>query len=192
MMKTFLTIILLTFSSAVIALPCTTPPKAELRISEVYVAVTEDGSRITLAWPSTNPDTPCCQRSELDPASWREIFRQRVTPGNDSINLTAFLLSLPEVGPPLTVAEQQRCLHMFTKIRPPIRVVRNGRRADGSRPMFTLNASGALVNLRVAGAQVYVEAGRDCERTPVISTTSDGLWLYVTNVAGVRGISLCK
>ena len=73
----------------------------------------------------------------------------------------------------------------------PFRVIRNANRTDGSRPMFTL-VNGAMINLRVNGVQVYVEPDRVCETTPVISTTTVGSWLYVTNVAGVRGISLCK
>lgn len=181
--------------------PCTTLPKPAMTLDEVQIAITEDGSRITLAWPTTNPTIGCCSRAEFDPASWREIFRTRLTSGNDSNSLTAFLASVTRVpGPALTVAEQARCQAMISKILAvTYRVVRNPQRADGARPLKVLrdpdqplSATNPLVNLTANGVQLYVEAGRLCESTPVINTTTAGLWLYTTNVVGVRGIALCK
>lgn len=181
--------------------PCTTLPKPAMTLDEVQIAIAEDGYKITLAWPTINPTIGCCSRADFDTPSWRDIFRIRQTNGNDSTSLTAFLASVTRVpGPALTLAEQARCQAMINKILAvTYRVVRNAMRVDGARPLKVLrdptqplSAANPLVNLTANGAQLYVEVDRQCESTPVIQTTTAGLWLYTTNVAGARGIALCK
>lgn len=48
------------------------------------------------------------------------------------------------------------------------------------------------VSLKVNGVAQYVAVGTNCERAPVIETTTSGIWLYTTNSDRVRGIALCK
>lgn len=201
-MKPLLTIILLAFSSAAMALLCTALPKPDLEVDEIEISVTEgvNGEEIiTTAWPTTDPTLVCCNFSENDCSSWVAIFRRLRTPGNTSRSLKEFANAIGSTPGERVLSQlpesQARCDVMADKILLPSRpkVVRNAQRADGSRPMFTLNAAGSMVNLRVNGVQVYVEAGRICrERAPVTSTSTTGRWHYATNSAGVRGITLCK
>lgn len=199
--RTLLIVILMLYLPTAWGALCTTLPKPAMTLDEVQIAITEDGSKVTLAWPTINPTIGCCARADFDPASWRDIFRARLTSGNDSTSLTAFLASVTQVpGPALTLAEQARCQAMINKILAVThRVVRNAQRADGARPLKILRdpsqplgATNPLVNLTANGVQLYVEADRPCDSTPVIQTTTAGLWLYTTNVAGARGIALCK
>jgi len=154
-----------------------------------------------VAWPTVDPQIVCCVQTQFDPASWRSIFRERVTAGHESTSLTSFVATITRVpGPALTVDEQARCHAMRSRILQPAQfVVRNAQRADGARPLKVLqdpaqplSATNPLINLLVSGLQVYVEAGRPCESTPVVNSTTSGSWLYTANVAGVRGIALCK
>lgn len=186
--------------TAVLLLPllgnamCLPAPKAGLRADEVLIQTNRvdgiDVTNIIMAWPTTDPNTVCCTRAIYDRRVWQQILDQQIPRG--TVTLTEFVAAITPPGGGKTPAENAICQSMADRIIPPIRVVRNVHRADGTRPMFTLNSSGAMVNLKANGVQVYVEPGRPCERTPIISTTSSGLWLYTTNAAGIRGIALCK
>lgn len=174
---------------------CLTPPKTGLTTDQVLIQTNRvegiDVTNIIMAWPTNDPNLVCCTRAIYDRRAWQVILDEQIARG--TVTLTEFVMGITAPGGEKTEAENVICQAMADRILPPApRVVRNSQRADGSRPMFTLNTSGAMVNLKVSGVQVYVEVGRPCERTPVINTTTSGSWLYTTNVAGVRGIALCK
>jgi len=199
MTRSILFILSFITASAAIAAPCTTPPKVGLTVDEIQIAITDDGRSITMAWPTTTPNLGCCSRTDFDYVSWRDIFRQRMTDGNNSVRLTEFLATVTVPGGPLSTAEQARCQAMIDRVLPGPTVVRNPYRTDGARPMKLLkdpaqpySAANPLVDLKIAGVLQYVDAGRSCERSPVVNTTSAGQWLYVTNASGQRGVALCK
>lgn len=99
------------------AAPCTMLPKPAMTLDEVQIAITEDGSKITLAWPTINPTVGCCSRSDFDPASWRQLFRTRGTTGNTSTSLSAFLTTVTSVpGRVLTTEEEVRCQAMIDRV----------------------------------------------------------------------------
>lgn len=200
-MRLILLVMVCCMALPAVAAPCTTLPKPAMTLDAMQIAITEDGSKIMLAWPTVDQQIVCCAQTQFDPASWRNIFRERVTAGHESTSLTSFVATITRVpGPALTVDEQARCEAMRLRILQPTQfVVRNAQRADGARPLKVLrdptqplSAANALINLLVSGQQAYVEAGRPCEPVPVVNSTTSGNWLYTTNVAGVRGIALCK
>lgn len=187
--------ITLLFSMGQAVAVCLTPPKVGLTTDQVLIQTNRvdgiDVTNIIMAWPTTDPNLVCCTRAVYDRRAWQVILDQQIPRG--TVTLTEFVAAIDPPGGEKTPAENAICQAMADRILPPApRVVRNALRADGSRPMFTLNTSGSMVNLRVSGVQVYVEPGRPCERSPVISKTTAGSWLYVTNAAGIRGIALCK
>ena len=183
----------------------TTPqtyPRVDVKLRETYIRImphpTLGGSAIVLGWPTVTPGQICCNVSHFDPGSYSSMLgsAQRTT----AISATEFAVSLPPLPWSNRAMENQwavtACQEMVETMTnagvvAAFRVVRNTQRTDGSRPMFTL-VNGTLANLRINGAQVYVEPGRICDSTPVINTTTAGSWLYTTNAAGVRGIALCK
>lgn len=208
-MKTLLTIILLAFSSAALAEICTTLtpstlPRQDLRLREAYVQFlpheTLGGTAVAIGYLTVNQGQICCSVSHFDGASVNALLVSQHSALAAPVSEVAIGMwsRLPWSNrAPASPWAQRVCQNLANKmatdgVLESYRVVRNTRRADGSRPMFILNTAGAMVNLRVSGAQVYVEPNRICEATPVVNTTSDGLWLYVTNAAGVRGIALCK
>lgn len=193
-MKTLVALFLLTASIGASAV-CLAPPKAGLTTDQVLIQTNRvegiDVTNIIMAWPTTDPNLVCCTRAVYDRRAWQVILDEQISRG--TVTLTEFVMAIDPPGGEKTPAENAICQAMADRILPPApRVVRNAQRADGARPMFTLNTTGGLVNLKVSGTQVYVEAGRTCERTPVVSKTTSGSWLYTTNAAGVRGIALCK
>lgn len=193
MLRLFLLVFLL--SSNVGSAICLVEPKVGLRADEVLIQTNRvegiDVTNIIMAWPTTDPNLVCCTRAVYDRRAWQVILDNQISRG--TVTLTEFVMAIDPPGGEKTPAENAICQTMADRILPPApRVVRNSQRTDGARPMFTLNTTGSLVNLKVSGVQVYVEAGRVCERTPVISKTTAGSWLYTTNIAGVRGIALCK
>ena len=190
-------------SSPVYAAPCTTLPKSGLKADEILISVHRAaGAPVTsiyLAWPTNDPNIACCLRSHYNHQGWQAIFDANKTTGDTSPKLTDYMMGITPYGPALTDADQAQCKTMMDRVLPPITVVRNTLRADGSRPLKVLrdpaqpySTTNPLVNLLANGVQVYVEAGRPCERVPVINTTTSGKWLYTTNLAGQRGIALCK
>lgn len=192
---------LLLLATPLCAAPCTTPPKDGLRVDEIQMAMYDDGYRVAMAWPSNDPNVACCARADMDRTAWLAIFRARMTPGNESISLTSFIASVADFpGGALSDSEVTRCNAMMRKILPTgPKVVRNAQRADGARPAKLLkdpaqpySATNTLVNYLVNNNQVYIEMGRPCEAAPIVNTTTAGLWLYATNLAGQRGIVLCK
>ncbi|MHB1099296.1 MAG: hypothetical protein ACYCZR_07045 [Burkholderiales bacterium] len=185
---------LLCFTEQAIAV-CLAPPKVGLTTDQVLIQTNRvagiDVTNIIMAWPTTDANLVCCTRAVYDRRAWQVILDEQIPRG--TVTLTEFVMAIDPPGGEKTPAENAICQTMADRILPPApRVVRNSQRTDGARPMFTLNTTGSLVNLKVSGVQVYVEAGRVCERTPVIRKTTAGSWLYTTNAAGVRGIALCK
>lgn len=173
---------------------CLVAPKSGLRVDEVLIqtnrVVGVDVTNIIMAWPTSDPNLTCCTRALFAPRAWQLILDQQISRG--TVTLADFVMGITAPGGEKTAAENEICQAMTDRILPPLRVVRNAQRTDGSRPMFILNNSGSMINLKISGVQVYVEAGRPCERTPVINKTSAGSWLYTMNAGGVRGITLCK
>lgn len=187
--------ILFVFSFSLSEAACLVAPKSGLRVDEVLVQINRvdgiDATNIVMAWPTTDANTVCCTRAVYDRRAWQVILDNQISRG--TVTLANFVTAIEPPGGEKTPAENAICQVMADRILPPApRVVRNAQRADGARPLFTLNATGSMVNLKVSGVQVYVEANRPCERTPVINKTTAGSWLYTTNAAGVRGITLCK
>lgn len=193
-MRTLVAVFLLAIAASASAV-CLVPPKVGLTTDQILIQTNRvegiDVTNIIMAWPTSDPNLVCCTRAVYDRRAWQVILDQQIQRG--TVTLTEFVAAIDPPGEEKTPAENAICQAMADRILPPApRVVRNTLRADGSRPMFTLNTSGSMVNLRVSGAQVYVEPGSPCERTPIISKTASGSWLYTTNTAGVRGIALCK
>lgn len=173
---------------------CLVPPKSGLTTDQVLIQTNRvpgiDVTDIIMAWQTSDPNLVCCTRAIYDRRAWQVILDQQIPRG--TVTLTEFVAAIDPPGGEKTPAENAICQAMADRLLPPApRVVRNAQRADGSRPMFTLS-NGVMVNLKVSGVQVYVEAGKPCERAPVVSKTTAGSWLYATNAAGVRGIALCK
>lgn len=183
-----------------------TYPRVDIKLKDSYIRIMPHpslgGNAIVVGWPTVTPGQICCMVSHFDPGTWNNILTAAQNPV--AVPATEFAISLPALpwtsraaGVPWVV---QACQEMVTTMAAAgsvatLRVVRNAARTDGSRPMYMLNAAGTLVNLRVNGAQAYVEAGKVCEQTPPLVTQTPGrqeIWLYTTNAAGVRGIALCK
>lgn len=191
-------VILLFLPALAFAAPCTTPPKIGLTASDVQIAVTESATKIWFAWPTINPAVACCIRMPIDSTQWRSALNNRSD--SDSVNLSEFILTAKPPGGTLSSSEIVFCQKMIDKVLGPGPiVVRNSSRADGSRPLKVLrdptqaySSTNPLIDLKVGGVIQYVEAGRPCERTPVVNKTTSGQWLYVTSSAGQRGIALCK
>jgi len=121
--------ILLAAPFSLAAAPCTLLPKPAMTLDEVQIAITEEGGKITLAWPSIDPTVGCCSRSDFDPASWRQIFRSRGTAGSGSTSLTAFLTTISSVpGRALTPEEETRCQGMIDRVLSPATIVGQGQR----------------------------------------------------------------
>lgn len=192
-MKTILAALFLLASANTLAV-CLVPLRPGLPIEQVLIDVIRGNNVVNVitAGATSDPNLVCCTRTEVvrNSNAWYDLLNAQA--GRGTMTLAEFVRGIDVPGGEKTAAEEAICQSMTDRIIPPGRVVRNAQRADGARPMFTLNASDVLINLRVSGVQVYVEAGRSCERTPVISVTNAGSWLYVTNAAGVRGISLCR
>lgn len=185
---------------------CPIPPKIGLGASDVLVAVDRtDGwdlpTSIYIAWPTTDPNDPCCMRTKFDERAWRGILDQHIPRGITT--LTEFALAVTNPPPPagdLTQADRAKCAQMFERILGPApTVVRNNQRPDGSRPLKVLrdptqpySAANPMIDLKIGNVIQYVEPGRVCDRLPVINTTTSGKWLYVTNTANLQGIALCK
>ena len=189
----FLFLPLLAFSA-----PCTTPPKAGLTASDVQIAVTESATKIWFAWPTIDPAVACCIRMPIDSTQWRSALNYRSD--SDSVRLSEFILTAKPPTSPYTEAESAFCQKMSgVVLGPGPKVKVNTLRPDGARPMMRLSdplqpysATNKLVNLKINGVFQYVEAGRPCERSPIVKKSDGDLWLYTTNLAGVRGIALCK
>lgn len=201
LMRAGVATLLLLLAAPLLAAPCTTPPKDGLRVDEIQMAMYDDGYRVALAWPSLDPNVACCARADMDRTAWLTIFRDRMTAGNESISLSSFIASVTDFpGGALSASEITRCNAMMQKILPTgPKVVRNAQRADGARPAKLLkdpaqpySATNTLINYLVNKEQVYIEAGRQCEASPVVNVTTAGQWLYAVNLAGQRGIVLCK
>lgn len=176
--------------------PLTDLSKPNLMIKEIATHITRDQNGVeifTAAWRQNNPERACCTAMHNDAASWREIFTRLLNEVRTLDNLVLAIGAGPGsrnlMQDPVILA---RCQTLVDGLLPVFRVVRNPHRTDGARPMFTLNTTGTRVNLRQAGVQVYVDAGHICAPEPVIERTTNGLWLYVTNSTGIRGIALCK
>jgi len=195
------------------AAPCGNLPKADMKISDVQIAVSNNGNLLTLVWPTDTPPQTCCIVSWIDPAkvgittptTWGGIFGAHNMNGYDSMSLSDFILSVSENPPGAELlatdsVAQGRCDSIAARVYGPhYSVVKNSARTDGARPMKVLkdpsqplSTTNTLINLMVNGVQAYVAAGTPCEPLPVINTTTAGLWLYATNATGDRGIVLCK
>ena len=189
-MKTLLLLLLWLMIFTTHAAPCNIPPKVGLTASEVQIASAENGSKLYFAWPTTDPAKGCCVRIPVS------MIQSIITPDLDQ-KLSEFVLTAGSNLPTLTDAETAFCQTLINKVQPigPV-VVRNAFRTDGARPLKKLtdpaqpySVTNPLIDFKPAA---YVEAGRPCERTPVVNSTTAGQWLYVTNLAGTRGIALCK
>lgn len=205
-MKTLTAIFLLIFFAHAHAEMCFTAPETyprqDVKLRETYIRVmpqpTLGGSAIVLGWPTVTQGQICCNVSHFDPGSYSSMLVAAQRPA--AIPASEFAVSLPALPWSNRAMETlwavQACQEMVVTMTAagvvvPYRVVRNPSRTDGARPMFTL-VNGAMANLRINGVQVYVEPGRICDGAPVVSRTTAGLWLYTINLAGVRGITLCK
>lgn len=190
--------VLFLFPSLAFAAPCTTPPKIGLTASDVQIAVTESATKIWFAWPTIDSAVACCIRMPIDSTQWRSALNYRSD--SESVGLAEFILTAKPPGGILSDSEIVFCQKMIDKVLGPgPTVVRNSNRVDGSRPLKVLrdpsqtySSTNPLIDLKVGGVIQYVEAGRHCERTPVVNKTTSGQWLYVTSSAGQRGIALCK
>lgn len=200
-------LVLLLFLPSLAFAACPIPPKIGLGASDVLVAVErQDGwdapASIYIAWPTTDTNDPCCMRTKFDERAWRSIMDQHIPRGITT--LTEFALLATNPSPPggeLTQADLAKCAQMFERILGPApTVVRNPHRpSDGARPLKLLrdptqpySDANPLIDLRVGGVHQYVEPGRSCERLPVVKVSGSDRYLYVTNAAGIRGISLCR
>ncbi|MCI0517229.1 MAG: hypothetical protein L0Y45_05270 [Woeseiaceae bacterium] len=200
-MTKFLFALLIFVSAAADAAPCTLPPKDGLKAGEVLVQVArQDGwespASIYVAYPSTAVNDGCCFRAKFDERAWRSLLDAKIQAGAVTLPEFVATMTVPGSDTPLTAADLMVCTGLADRIYPPLFVVRNTQRADGARPLKVLrdpslpySTTNPLIN---TSPVAYVEAGRPCERTPVINTTSSGQWLYTTNIAGRRGIALCK
>lgn len=189
-MKILILCLSILLSVPAFAAPCTASPKVGLTAQEVQISSTDNGSKLYFAWPTTDPALGCCVRIPV------RVIQSSLTPNLDK-KLSEFIATSGTRLPDLTPSEIAHCLMLIAKVLPPApAVVRNTFRADGARPLKKLrdptqpySATNPLIDFKPAA---YVEAGRPCERTPVLNTTTAGQWLYVTNLAGQRGIALCK
>lgn len=183
-------------SQSVMAAPCVSPPRSPLVLGEVRVIASAD--TLYVAWPTTDVNEACCIPVKVD--STTLATRIPLLSGTVPLTVPEALLKLSAIQRPAPSAEDVvQCKKLFAVIVPTWKVIPNTLRADGSRPLKVLKDSAIpysetnqLVNLIVAGKQVYVESGQPCKATPVVYQSGVNRWLYTKNIAGQEGISLCK